>query len=207
MVRDPVCGIYVVPDRALALTRRLRPGVLLLRRLPRQISAALRAHRMTLESGASRRHRRSRPPHVRPRDTPTRTPATSASASAPDRLLMTPKSVCKGFMTPDMMCITDLDGREAAGRSRSLDRNADAPRGLPAAARRPGRRSRPPADGHRFRGRGHPARSRGARRSADDAREHSDRRVRDTVHIANCPMPSASTSRRTTACCWRTTAR
>ena len=28
-----------------------------------------------------------------------------------DRLLMTPKSVCKGFMTPDMMCITDLDGR------------------------------------------------------------------------------------------------
>jgi L-fuculose-phosphate aldolase len=27
------------------------------------------------------------------------------------RLLMTPKSVCKGFMTPDMMCITDLDGK------------------------------------------------------------------------------------------------
>jgi L-fuculose-phosphate aldolase len=32
-----------------------------------------------------------------------------------DRLLMTPKSVCKGFMTPDMMCITDLDGRKLAG--------------------------------------------------------------------------------------------
>jgi L-fuculose-phosphate aldolase len=32
-----------------------------------------------------------------------------------DRLLMTPKSVCKGFMTPDMMCITDLDGRKVAG--------------------------------------------------------------------------------------------
>src|ERR671936_698722 len=32
-----------------------------------------------------------------------------------DRLLMTPKSVCKGFMTPDMMCITDLDGRKIAG--------------------------------------------------------------------------------------------
>jgi L-fuculose-phosphate aldolase len=31
------------------------------------------------------------------------------------RLLMTPKSVCKGFMTPDMMCITDLDGRKLAG--------------------------------------------------------------------------------------------
>ena len=33
----------------------------------------------------------------------------------PDRLLMTPKSVCKGFMTADMMCITDLDGRKLQG--------------------------------------------------------------------------------------------
>jgi len=32
-----------------------------------------------------------------------------------NRLLMTPKSVCKGFMTPQMMCITDLDGRKLAG--------------------------------------------------------------------------------------------
>ena len=32
-----------------------------------------------------------------------------------DRLLMTPKSVCKGFMTPDMMCITDLEGRKLEG--------------------------------------------------------------------------------------------
>ncbi|MCC7417006.1 MAG: class II aldolase/adducin family protein [Acidobacteria bacterium] len=31
------------------------------------------------------------------------------------RLLMTPKSVCKGFMTPDMMCITDLEGRKLEG--------------------------------------------------------------------------------------------
>src|SRR5574338_662415 len=31
------------------------------------------------------------------------------------RLLMTPKSVCKGFMSPEMMCITDLDGRKLAG--------------------------------------------------------------------------------------------
>jgi L-fuculose-phosphate aldolase len=31
------------------------------------------------------------------------------------RLLMTPKGVCKGFMTPDMMCITDLDGRKIEG--------------------------------------------------------------------------------------------
>ncbi|HJZ75481.1 MAG TPA: class II aldolase/adducin family protein [Vicinamibacterales bacterium] len=32
-----------------------------------------------------------------------------------DRLLMTPKSVCKGFMTPDMMCITDLQGSKLQG--------------------------------------------------------------------------------------------
>jgi L-fuculose-phosphate aldolase len=33
----------------------------------------------------------------------------------PDRLLMTPKSVCKGFMTPEMMCITDLEGKKIQG--------------------------------------------------------------------------------------------
>jgi L-fuculose-phosphate aldolase len=33
----------------------------------------------------------------------------------PDRLLMTPKGVCKGFMTPDMMCITDLEGKKLQG--------------------------------------------------------------------------------------------
>jgi L-fuculose-phosphate aldolase len=33
----------------------------------------------------------------------------------PDRLVMTPKSVCKGFMTPEMMCITDLDGKKLQG--------------------------------------------------------------------------------------------
>lgn len=32
-----------------------------------------------------------------------------------NRLLMTPKSVCKGFMDPQMMCITDLDGVKLAG--------------------------------------------------------------------------------------------
>jgi L-fuculose-phosphate aldolase len=31
------------------------------------------------------------------------------------RLLMTPKSVCKGFMSPEMLCITDLDGRKLVG--------------------------------------------------------------------------------------------
>src|SRR5712671_843009 len=31
------------------------------------------------------------------------------------RLLVSPKSVCKGFMSPDMMVITDLDGKKLAG--------------------------------------------------------------------------------------------
>src|SRR5258708_22667102 len=31
------------------------------------------------------------------------------------RLLMTPKNVCKGFMTPEMMVVTDLDGKKLAG--------------------------------------------------------------------------------------------
>jgi L-fuculose-phosphate aldolase len=32
-----------------------------------------------------------------------------------DRLLMTPRSVCKGFMMPEMMCITDLNGTKLQG--------------------------------------------------------------------------------------------
>jgi L-fuculose-phosphate aldolase len=31
------------------------------------------------------------------------------------RLLMTPANVCKGFMTPQMMCITDLEGKKLEG--------------------------------------------------------------------------------------------
>jgi L-fuculose-phosphate aldolase len=33
----------------------------------------------------------------------------------PDRLLVTPASVSKGFMTPDMMVVTDLEGRLVSG--------------------------------------------------------------------------------------------
>jgi L-fuculose-phosphate aldolase len=32
-----------------------------------------------------------------------------------DRVLTTPKGVCKGFMTPDMMVVTDMSGRKIAG--------------------------------------------------------------------------------------------
>ena len=43
---------------------------------------------------------------------------------APDRLLMTPASVSKGFMTADMMVVTDLEGRvvdAAPGRKPSSE--------------------------------------------------------------------------------------
>ena len=34
---------------------------------------------------------------------------------APDRLLMTPSGVSKGRMTPDMLLVTDLEGRVVEG--------------------------------------------------------------------------------------------
>ena len=39
MVRDPVCGTFVLPDRALSLTDGSASAVLLLRRLPRPVSS------------------------------------------------------------------------------------------------------------------------------------------------------------------------
>ena len=51
------------------------------------------------------------------------------------RLITTPKSVSKGFMTPDMMVIVDYDGKKLVGRARPVDRAADAPRDLPQSAR------------------------------------------------------------------------
>ena len=97
------------------------------------------------------------------------------------RLLMTPKSVCKGFMTPDMMCRHRSRREEARRRARSLVGDADAPRGLPAAARRQRGRARASADRDRVRRRRDSARSRRARRGRDDARQRADRGVRDAV--------------------------
>ena len=34
---------------------------------------------------------------------------------APDRVLTTPKNVSKGYMTPDMMVVVDIDGKKVAG--------------------------------------------------------------------------------------------
>ena len=49
-----------------------------------------------------------------------------------ERLLTTPKGVSKGFMTPDMLVITDYEGRKLAGERDPSSRAADAPCRVPA---------------------------------------------------------------------------
>src|SRR5678816_4547262 len=58
------------------------------------------------------------------------------------RLLMTPKSVCKGFMTPDMMCVTDLEGRKLQG---DRDPSSETLMHLEVYRQRPDAHARPPA--------------------------------------------------------------
>ena len=214
MVRDPVCGTFVVPERAVSLTRRARHRVLLFSGLPRRLSHATiralrpcrRANGMTTESSLradivevgrrmyARGYTASNDGNISVR-LGHRSPADDAE----ERL--------QGLHDARHDVHHRSRGPEAAGRSRSLVGDADAPRGLPAAARRAGGRPRASADRDRLCRRRHSARSRRARRSADDARQHSDRRIRDAVDEASCPKPCGSTSRRTTACCSRITAR
>ena len=52
-----------------------------------------------------------------------------------DRLLTTPKSVSKGFMTPDMMVVTDLDGTRISGER---DPSSELPMHLAVYHNRPG---------------------------------------------------------------------
>ena len=76
-----------------------------------------------------------------------------------ERLLTTPKSVSKGFMSPDMLVITDYAGRKLAGERGPVFGAADAPGRVPPPGRRHGRRSRPSPRRHGLRGGRHPARS------------------------------------------------
>ena len=155
---------------------------------------------------APRRHRRGRPPHVRARlhRVERRQHQRPARRRPPAD---DPEERLQGVHDARHDVHHRSRGAEAAGRSRSVVRDADAPRGLPAAPGRAGGRARASADRDRLRGRRHSARSRRARRSADDARQHSDRGVRDAVHDGAARGRAASTSRRTTACCSRITAR
>jgi L-fuculose-phosphate aldolase len=99
-----------------------------------------------------------------------------------NRLITTPKSVSKGFMTPDMMVITDLEGKKISGER---DPSSELKMHLEVYRNRPDARAvvhahPPTATG--FRGGGDSTRSRRARRSDYDAWQYPDRRVRDAFH-------------------------
>ena len=66
------------------------------------------------------------------------------------RLMTTPKNVSKGFMTPDMMVVTDLDGKKIAGERDPSSEIEDAPRGVSQPARCARGGARAPADRHRL---------------------------------------------------------
>ena len=122
MVRDPVCGTFVLPDRAVTIVDGRAPGLLLLRRLPRQVprrqaratDRSRRRTRMTAES-ALRADIVEVGRRMYARGYTASNDGNISVRLGGDRLLMTPKSVCKGFMTPDMMCITDLEGSKLQG--------------------------------------------------------------------------------------------
>src|SRR5688500_11301169 len=102
----------------------------------------------------------------------------------PDRLLMTPASVCKGFMAPVMQVITDLDGTKLAGErnpSSEMQMHLEVYRRRPA-VQAVVHADPPIATGFAVAG------------STPRRRRRSSRRR------------SASTCRRTTGCCWRITA-
>ena len=98
------------------------------------------------------------------------------------RLITTPKSVSKGFMTPDMMVITDLDGKKISGER---DPSSELKMHLEVYRNRPDARAvvhahPPTATG--FAVAGIPLDRTCACGSDHHARQHSDRRVRDAVH-------------------------
>ena len=104
-----------------------------------------------------------------------------------DRLLMTPKSVCKGFMTPDMMCITDLDGRKLEG---DRDPSSEMLMHLEVYRQRPDVRAvvhahPPTATG--FAVAGIPLDKAVSRRGTDDARQHSRSRQYATPSTSELP--------------------
>ena len=123
------------------------------------------------------------------------------------RLLMTPTSVCKGFMTAEMMCITDLDGRKLAG---DRDPSSEMQMHLEVYRQRPDVQAvvhaHPPiATG--FAVAGIPLDRAVLAEVVMHARQRADCRVRHAVDEGAAGGGRASTCRRTTACCWPITAR
>ena len=110
--RDPVCGTYVVPSRALTAGTGPRCG-------SSAPSGAVRRGAVDEASEQSEATLRAEIVEVGRRLYARGYTASNdgnISVRLDDhRLLMTPKSVCKGFMDAAMMCITDLTGTKLAG--------------------------------------------------------------------------------------------
>ena len=156
MVRDPVCGTFVLPDRALTISDGRARVHFCSPDCPRQVSVAARHDR---RERAARRHRRGRTASVRSRlhrverRQHQRAPRCRPAADDAEERL-------QGVHDPRHDVHHRSRGTQAPGRPRSVVGNADAPRGLPAAAGRAGGRPRASADRHRLRGRRHSARTR-----------------------------------------------
>ena len=109
MVRDPVCGTYVVPGKALELARGRETLYFCSEKcrdeysesgVPMRTEEQIRAD--IVEIGRRLWERG----YVASNDG-------NISVRLDDRrLITTPKNVSKGFMTPDMMVVTDFDGHE-----------------------------------------------------------------------------------------------
>src|SRR5438094_382808 len=108
--RSGVRGVRRARARRHARRRRPRAHLFLLRSLPRQVSSPVRMSESQLRADIVEVGRR-----MYARGYTASNDGNISVRLGSDRLLMTPKSVCKGFMTPDMMCITDLEGRKLQG--------------------------------------------------------------------------------------------
>ena len=124
----------------------------------------------------------------------------------PNEVLCTPTLCSKFDLTPEHICMVDLDGNQLAGTAAAHERDLPAPRDLQGRARGEGRRALPPAarDGvrdHRPRAAlGHHPRVRRVRRGGGAVA------VRDAGHPAVRRDGAAVRARTTTPCCWGTTA-
>ena len=102
-------------------------------------------------------------------------------------LLATPKNVSKGFMTPDMMVVTDMEGRKVAGHR---DASTELKMHLAVYEMRPGhqrRRPRASAAVDRICRRRRAAEQVVAGRDHLLARQRAHRRVRHARPRRNCP--------------------
>ena len=132
LVKDPVCGTYVETVSRGVNPNRHDRALFLFRNLPADVSAeclGVRGERVALRTlglgvVASKEMRQEEQLRADIVEVGRRLHGRAYVASndgnisvrlSDDRLLTTPKGVSKGFMTPDMIVATDLEGRKVGG--------------------------------------------------------------------------------------------